>query len=336
MSSARVKSFDLTISVEGSAADHKEVGARLFDIASKFVFQKERAAENGFEHWQCRIMVRNRTTLGSFKSQFCPNLWHGRVSATSNEVHCSRSFNYVMKETTRIAGPWKDNEFEPEAPKVMTRQLQTFLSHELRPWQSQIKDIVQQLDDRKITFVYDDVGNSGKSIFSEYLEYHGWAEEIPPFQKLEDLMAAVLALKNKKAFLCDMPRSLPKHKLGEFYAGMESIQNGVAYDKRYHLRRVRFDRPQVVIFANRMPRFHFLSQDRWAIYVMKPDYSLDSLTTQQAVDMQKEKDKAWQNAKEKRKQGKKKREPRSSPSSSSASASHSEPKEPEDRESVTD
>eukprot|EP00969_Alexandrium_andersonii_P337475 14915970-Alexandrium_andersonii.AAC.1 len=71
-----------------------------------------------------------------------------------------------------------------------------------------------------------------------------------------------------------MPRSPPKHELGEFFTGIESIEKGVAYDKRYSLKKVRFDRPQVLVFTNRMPMFRHLSEDRWQVHAVLRDYSL--------------------------------------------------------------
>jgi hypothetical protein len=89
--------------------------------------------------------------------------------------------------------------------------------------QTQIEAMIQLVDDRKILLIHDRVGDSGKSIFCEYFEYKGLAFEVPPFQKLEDPMVVVMAAKKKDCFLIDMPHSIPKHNLGEFYVAVESI-----------------------------------------------------------------------------------------------------------------
>lgn len=62
-----------------------------------------------------------------------------------------------------------------------------------------------------------------------------------------------------------MPRGMKKDKLGEFYAGIEIIKNGVAYDKRYTAKKIRFDRPNIFVFTNMLPVFELLSKDRWCI-----------------------------------------------------------------------
>ena len=189
--------------------------------------------------------------VGSFINEYRHHLWHGHISVTTTDVHNSKNFNYVMKVDTRVAGPWKDEEFDLKEMPILTRQLAKFQTLQLRRWQHQLMEEIQGVDDRRIILVHDRVGNSGKSIFTEYLEYRGLAYEVPPFTNVADLMAVVLASRQKECFVIDMPRSLPKGQLAEFYAGVESIKNGLAYDKRYAFKKQRFNRPQVVIFANR-------------------------------------------------------------------------------------
>ena len=76
--------------------------------------------------------------------------------------------------------------------------------------------LLQTEDDRTIHLVYDPIGNAGKSIFCEWLEYHGHAYEIPPFRAMEDIMQCVMSIKTQKAFIIDMPRAMKKDKLENF------------------------------------------------------------------------------------------------------------------------
>lgn len=97
---------------------------------------------------------------------------------------------------------------------------------------------------------------------------------MPPFRQMEDILAC--AIDNiMPAYIIDMPRGMKKDKLGEFYSGLEALKNGVAYDKRYKFRKVRFDRPQVIVFTNVLPAFELMSKDRWCVYEMCDDYSLN-------------------------------------------------------------
>jgi hypothetical protein len=144
----------------------------------------------------------------------------------------------------------------------------------MRPWQNQLEASIQETDDRSIKMIYDEVGNSGKSIFAEYLEYKGLAFELPPLRAFEDLMQFAFGFKDQKCYLVDMPRALKKDKLSEFYSGLECLKNGVVWDKRYAAKKRRMDRPQIVVFTNVLPAFEFMSADRWVVYKMETDFSL--------------------------------------------------------------
>lgn len=169
-------------------------------------------------------------------------------------------------------GPWEDKDFVD--PPKLTRQLKHFHDQEKYPWQETVTKWCDELDDRSIKLLIDTVGNGGKSILAEDLEYHGKAYEIPPFRLMEDIMACVMSVGEKKAYIIDMPRAMKKDKLSEFYAGLESLKNGVCYDKRYSFKKRRMDRPQVIVFTNKEPCYEYMSLDRWEIWHMCEDKSL--------------------------------------------------------------
>ena len=125
---------------------------------------------------------RRRMYLGTFISNYREALWNGHVTLASAGVHNARNFNYVMKLETRLAGPWKDEEFNLEEMPVLTRQLVEFQEMPLRPWQRQVQALLELIDDRQIIFIHDRVGNSGKRIFTEWLEYHEKAHEVRPIR----------------------------------------------------------------------------------------------------------------------------------------------------------
>ena len=117
-------------------------------------------------------------------------------------------------------------------------------------------------------------GNSGKSIFAEFLEYQGVAFELPMLRTMEDLMAFAYSYPPKKAYLIDMPRGIKKDKMGEFDGGVECLKNGVTYDKRHHGKKRRMSRPQIFIFTNVLPDFSLMSMDRWRVWTMRQDKSM--------------------------------------------------------------
>lgn len=238
--------------------------------AKKWAFQLEKCPTTDRLHIQGRMSLIKKLRPDELISQ-CT--WRADFRKTCLTVHKGTNFNYVMKAQTRVEGPWIDTEYEE--PPVLTRQLVAFQEKEKYPWQKQIEQWCEELDDRSIKLIHDTVGNSGKSIMSEYLEYHKKAFEIPPLKDMEDIMQFCMSFKSQKVYLIDMPRAMKKDKLAGFYSGLESLKNGYVYDKRYAAKRRRFDRPQVIVFTNVMPEWSYMSKDRWEPWTMKADHSLE-------------------------------------------------------------
>lgn len=255
--------------------DHNEVGldvnwlaGQLTEWCKKWVFQLEECPETGKKHLQVRISLIKKKR----RSEVVHLPFKGHWTPTCNNVHEGQTFNYVMKADTRVDGPWSDKDWE--TPPPLTRQLKSFMEQPFRPWQKQVENWCKETDDRSIKMIYDTQGNSGKSIMAEYLEYKKLAFELPPMRIMEDIMQFVFGFKEQKVYLIDMPRAMKKDKLGEFYAGLECLKNGVCYDKRYSAKKRRFDRPQIIVFTNVLPNWEFMSADRWEIWEMSPQYSL--------------------------------------------------------------
>ena len=152
--------------------------------------------------------------------------------------------------------------------------MKMFNNYELYPWQKEIRTKCSQFCMRTINMIYDQKGNLGKSIFCEYLEFHNLAEEIPPFRLMDDIFQWVYSVPGKPAYFIDMPRGMKKDKLGDFYSGIEIIKNGVAYDKRYTCKKIRFSRPNIWIFTNTLPAFDLMTHDRWKIYEIDDEHNL--------------------------------------------------------------
>ena len=188
-------------------------------------------------------------------------------------------------------GPWDDTSCVWVKP-TLTRQLRVFKTFEangsLYSWQKTLLDVVVEEEDRHIHLVYDRIGNAGKSVYVEYLEYEQLAFEMPPFRQMEDIMEFANSFPPQKAYVIDMPRGMKKDKLADFYAGLETIKNGVTYDKRYCGKKRRIDRPQIIVFTNNLPVFELMTKDRWVVWVMQADRSVVKYTPDQLALMEKD------------------------------------------------
>jgi hypothetical protein len=67
---------------------------------------------------------------------------------------------------------------------------------------------------------------------------------------------------------------MKRDEMADFYTGLEVLKNGMAYDKRCAFRKMRFDRPQILVFTNVLPDFGLCSLDRWQVYSMQEDKTM--------------------------------------------------------------
>lgn len=239
----------------------------LNGIAKHYTFQKEQG-DSGYIHYQGRLsLIKKRRKMEALKLFSSPPNY---FEPTTNPEFLKGDAFYQMKLDTRIDGPWSDN----DEVKFDTKQLQLFNSFNKYPYQEKLAEMATQFCMRTIDLVYDPNGNIGKSIFSEYLESIGVCEEIPPYRLMDDIFAWVCSRPIKKCYIVDMPRGMKKDKLGDFYSGIEVIKNGVAYDKRYTAKKIRFDRPRIFVFTNTLPVLSLMSLDRWKIWTINNWYDL--------------------------------------------------------------
>jgi hypothetical protein len=256
-----VTGYDVTIRKNEKYEDWKDLAKALDEWCSKWVFQLEEG-DTGYVHYQVRLRLwkkKRPSELGELH-----DIFNGHWSVTCSTVHRSGSFNYVMKADGRLEGPW-DNRSWKCGPKL-TRQLKEFESKTLWAWQKKLLEILEEVNDRAITLIIDQKGNSGKSIFCEYLQYHKIAFKLPTMQTMEDISQFAFSFDEQSAYVIDMPRALKKDHLYSFYAGLEELKNGFCYDKRYSGKCRYMDRPNVVVFTNKPPEWDMLSEDRWDVY----------------------------------------------------------------------
>jgi len=121
-----------------------------------------------------------------------------------------------------------------------------------RPYQQQLADILDgPVDPRKIYFVVDPVGNSGKSWFAHaYYKSRPGAVQILSGGKRDDLAFAID--EHKSVFLFDLPRST-----FEFfqYPILEQLKNGLIFSNKYEsrMKTLTLLHPHIVVFSNEYP-----------------------------------------------------------------------------------
>lgn len=253
-----------------SAGDYtpEDIISFITKYAKKWVFQKE-CGDTGYVHYQGRLSLIKKRRIGEIKK-----IWHESevpmpeyFEPTITPEHQKVAF-YATKQDTRLEGPWKDT----DEKLCITRQVREM--NGLRPFQQYIVDHVKDWDTRTINIVYCSDGNKGKSLLVAYLRAYRIARALPPVNDYKDLLRMVCDLPTSTCYLFDMPRSLNKDRLYQFFSAVETIKDGYAYDDRYTFKEKVFDCPNIWIFTNTYPDLNMLSRDRWCMWTINDDFEL--------------------------------------------------------------
>jgi len=258
--SAQICCYDLTVKDEDGAYD------RLLEFLKEhckhWCFQKEKGA-SGYIHYQCRMSLGTKRRLtdvvklmGDLKGHLSPTF--------KDNILPNKAF-YVMKPETRIEGPWSS---EDEEEAYIPRQIRDIT---LKEWQQKIVEDAEVWDTRHINILLEQIGNKGKSTLATYCGVHKIGRSLPPLNDYKDIMRLVMDMPTSKLYLVDMPRALDQKHHHNFFAGLEEIKSGHAWDDRYKYKEKYFDCPNIWVFTNTMPNLEFLSADRWRVWQIIDD-----------------------------------------------------------------
>lgn len=241
------------------------------DYCKDWVFQAEKGKETGRLHLQGRICLKERIRLNQLVNLCKSTVMEGsHWSPTANAT--GKRFDYVMKEDTRVSGPW-GKEIKEVVPKKKPSSVEHVEKCGLRPWQEKLREMSQIRDQRCIDIIYDKKGNMGKTVFVKYMMYYDLALYLPDLNNTKDLIQTVGSDMKKnggegrKCYIFDLPRATDKkEKFAPFYRGIESIKSGVVFETRYEFESFNFDEPRVFVFTNYIPNLSYLSEDRWRFW----------------------------------------------------------------------
>lgn len=132
------------------------------------------------------------------------------------------SFDYCLKNETRIEGPWTDKKTFINLP------LDVKMVKELRPWQETLRIMALRFELRKLDIIYCPLGNSGKSTFVRWMHCHKHGMRLPPFETYKDLGRAVSAHDFKSLYMFDLPRAMDKRKHQRFSKVLKISRRAIA------------------------------------------------------------------------------------------------------------
>lgn len=217
--------------------------------AKKWVFQLERGEESGKLHYQGRFSLEKKDRWPSG----VPKHWVGNMAPTSKNGS-EKLWTYVMKEETRVDGPWMDC----EKPTYVPQRLRNAT---LRGWQKRLFEELEKQDDRDIILVHDPVGGTGKTFALMYALVHKGAVYVPSTCDTVQQMAGALLCKMRRPdvrypVIVDVPRAtcLNPAKFAQVFAAVETWKAGYITDGRHHYREFLCEPPRMVVFYNRLPK----------------------------------------------------------------------------------
>lgn len=240
---------------------------------NRWGFQLEEGKETKMRHYQCVFALqtkkRQSELLGMLED------WKTHVSPTKKDKRTGNStfrYEYATKEDTRIEGPWTDEGDTLPPPDE--------IKWTLRPWQQSIVDMIEdeKREYREYNFIYDPKGGTGKSSLAKILRHRKLAAMLPMTgdgDKVSQYAYAAL-MEGFKALLIDIPRAHDWRTRGNqsWWAAIEVIKSGSAYDWRNKSRSCMTNNPKLFIFLNELPNVKSISKDRWKIWLINHNGSL--------------------------------------------------------------
>ena len=225
--------------------------------ASAYAWQQERG-ENNTPHIQGCVQVPRKVRFSQFG---LPETLHWEaVKGTWQQA-----VDYCTKEATR------DGEYITMGC-VRTIPVKTISIEQFYPWQ---KIIYHQLvntapNDRTIYWIFDPIGNCGKSAFIKHMVVNQGAIFCAG-SRTNDIVNLVFNAHEAGKVIKHVLWDLPRNSGGKIsFNAIEMIKNGLIANMKYETGVAAFDPPHVVVFANCEPvDTEALSEDRWCIREIK-------------------------------------------------------------------
>lgn len=230
------------------AADFAHLTQWFDAFCSKYVFQLE-AGESGTPHYQGVTYFHNAVSFNTMRQV------HGRA-AWFKTISWVRAVQYCTKSDGCIDGPWSKGVAIREPLRVIDQ---------LRPWQAaELVHLTATPDDRKVRWLYDHQGGTGKTRFAVYcsVKVPGTVIVSGKGGDIAHILAKYYETRDIKLVIFTFTRSVEQFVS---YSMIESVKDGLVVSGKYDSTVLTFNPPHVLVLANFAPDKSKLSADRWDI-----------------------------------------------------------------------
>lgn len=151
-----------------------------------------------------------------------------------------------------------------QTERVMQQRKRQFSEAELRPWQEQLKNKLEEdPDDRKIMWYWENNGNVGKTWMAKYLQAQYGATVLDCSKKAD--LAYMLRGHAGNCVVFNVVRSMDEQFMGHVYGLAEAIKDDLVMSTKYECTAVPLGKQHVVVFANQEPDYQKWSEDRYCV-----------------------------------------------------------------------
>lgn len=199
-----------------------------------------------------------------------------------------QTFQSILEETqdAKLFGtmlkyykPLREFEFQCKAKIVKQQLLKEYDNVVWKPYQIELMDILDaEVDSRKVHWVYDEIGNNGKSYLSKYLKLTRDVYYITS-GKVQDIL---YAYNDEPIIIIDLARTQADN-VDHIYSCIEMFKNGMYLSTKYETRQRIFNIPHIIIMANFKPDETKLSNDRWNIMEVRNGEFIKQQDTQLTI-----------------------------------------------------
>lgn len=228
-----------------------------------YIIGREVGAE-GTPHLQFYIKAKNAVEFDTVRGLFPrAHIEPAKGKQDENFKYCSKEGNFE----TNLPAPIEELDLvalclAQEYPNVIWRN-----------WQQKVLDLLAGTPDgRKIHWILDSLGHSGKSYLAKYIALT--KNVIIADGKKNDVYNQVLSYYFPKkgpkpsqlldVVILDLPRDMENY-LGGIYGVLEKLKDGCIYSGKYEGGQVCYPKMHVIVFANFAPDFTKWSQDRYDV-----------------------------------------------------------------------
>lgn len=255
--------------------------SRLCDIFTEFaahwMFQIERGGKSGKLHVQGRILLEEaqmtHTMIHCFECRGFAAHDITFLPESNKSIEQGGLSFYVMKDDTRVEGPWYDPSYNPKKRKVYEGKDLECMRTPLM-WQSNVLNKCSEpcLDDRCVNWVVNLDGCAGKSKLMKFMRFDKKFNmaRIPMGSAIQ-IKTSVIQKGPHDIYMVDLPRVRGgDERIAEVFSAIEEVKNGWVESPMYGKSEdLMMDPPHVWVFSNEYPNLAHCSLDRWKIWELR-------------------------------------------------------------------